>query len=241
MTSRFAAGVRSHGREFFRARVNVVLLVVLPIVLVEGFGRAMGVVPDLPFMEAVPANRGRMLGAVFSTAFITGLLGLFQIVSAQRADRRLVQTGYSAAMLLATRLATVAGFGLLVATVSFGVLRASLSLDAPVVAFLALILAGVTYGLLGVLVGAVVPNELTGSLVLVFIADLDGFLGVGLRNPPAVKKLFPLHYAQTLFESAALDGTVAAGNVVGGLVYGGVLAVLVILAFRQAMRTEGVV
>ncbi|WP_248905699.1 hypothetical protein [Halocatena marina] len=239
MTNKFVTGVRSHGRAFFRARVNIALLVALPIVMIEGFGRAMGVVPDLPFMEVVPADQGRMLGALFSTAFITGLLGLFQIVSAQQADRRLVRTGFSPGMLLATRLATVAGFGLLVATVSFVVLYRSLSPNAPVIAFVSLALAGITYGLLGVLVGAVVPDELTGSLVLVFIADIDGFLGVGLKNTIAVKTLFPLHYPQTLFESAALDGAVAVENVVGGLVYGGVLVTLVVLVFRQTMRVEG--
>lgn len=239
MTSRFVTGVRSHGRGFLRERVNVVLLVVLPVVLIEGFGSAMGSVPDLPFMKTVPANQGRMLGALFSTAFVTGLLGLFQIVSAQRADRRLVATGFSAGMLLATRLATVAGFGLLVAAVSFAVLVASLSLAAPVLAFASLVLAGVTYGLLGVLIGAIAPDELTGSLVLVFVADTDGFLGVGLENPVAVKQFFPLHYSQTLFESAALDGAVVTENVVGGLVYAGVLGVLVVVAFGQAMRSEG--
>lgn len=239
MTGRFVTGVRSHVRGFLRERVNVVLLVVLPVALIEGFGSAMGLVPDLPFMETVPANQGRMLGALFSTAFVTGLLGLFQIVSAQRADRRLVGTRFSAGTLLATRLATVAGFGLLVAAVSFAVLVASLPLDAPVLAFASLALAGVTYGLLGVLIGAVAPDELTGSLVLVFVADTDGFLGVGLENPVAIEQFFPLHYSQTLFESAALDGAVATENVVGGLVYAGVLGVLVVVAFGQAMRSEG--
>lgn len=237
--SNFVTGVRAHGREFLRTRVNLVLLVVLPIVLVEGFGRAMGVVPDLPFMETLPANQGRMLGALFSTAFVTGLLGLFQIVSAQQADRRLVETGFPFVTLLATRLVTVAGFGLLIAAVSFTVVRASLSVAAPAVAFASLVLAGVTYGLLGVLVGAVVPNELTGSLILVFVADIDGFLGAGLRNPPAVTEVFPLHYPQVLFESATIDGTVATSDLFGGLAYAGVLGVLVVLAFGQTMRTEG--
>lgn len=238
-TSQFIAGVRSHSREFLRARVNVVLLVVLPLVLVEGFGYAMGSVPDLPFMQVLPANQGRMLGALFSTAFVTGLFGLSQIVSAKQADQRLVKTGFPLGTLLLTRLATVAALGGAVAIMSYAVLGRSVAISSPALAFASLLLAGVVYGLFGVLVGAVMPNELSGSLVLVFAIDIDGFLGVGLQNPPAFAEYFPLHYPNRLFESSVLDGTVAVADVTGAATYAVVLAVLVVLAFWRTTRAGG--
>lgn len=229
---RLATGVRAHVREFLREPVHLVLLVALPPLVVEGYGRAMASFPEFPFMETVPGTLGRVNGAVFSAAFLAGLIGLFQVVSAVQADGRLGVCGYSRAELFASRLGTVLVVSLGSAAVSFGALWWQVAPAAPLAAFGALVLAALTYGLLGVLVGTALPRELEGSLVLVFVADFDDFLASGIVDVDSpVVNLLPLHYPHKLFRGAVLDGSVATGDVLAALAYLAVLFVLVLGAY----------
>jgi len=228
---RIATGLGAHVREFLREPVHVVLLVALPPLVVEGYGRAMASFPAFPFMEAVPGTLGRVNGAVFAAAFLAGLVGLFQVVSAAQADDRLAVCGYSRPELFCSRLGTVLAVSLVSAAVSFGALWWQVSVAAPAAAFAALVLAALTYGLLGVLIGTLLPRELEGSLVLVFVADFDDFLASGIVNVDSpVVNLLPLHYPHALFRGAVLDGTVATGDVLAGVAYFAGLFALVLAA-----------
>ncbi|MDS0280487.1 hypothetical protein NDI85_22120, partial [Halomicroarcula sp. S1AR25-4] len=71
----------------------MVLALVLPLVVIEGWGQAMAGLPSMSTVEAIPLDLGRVLGAIFGVAIIAGLMGLVQMISAREADRRLVQTG----------------------------------------------------------------------------------------------------------------------------------------------------
>lgn len=233
---RFGVGVRATLLESLRSTTALVMLLALPPVVVVGYAEAMAGFPALPFTETVPRTAGRMSGALFATAFLAGLLGLFQVVSAERADRRLVRAGFARGTLFAARLVAVLAVVAVAAALSLAILWVGVEPAGPLAAFGALMLAGLTYGLLGVLVGAVLPRELEGSLVLVFLADLDAVLSGGLVEASGVAGLTPLHAAHPLFRAAVVDGTVPGDELRGAL---GTVALLVILASVAYLRLVG--
>jgi hypothetical protein len=240
--NRFVVGVQANLLTFVRTPLNVVLALVLPLVVIEGWGQAMAGLPSLPTVEAIPLDLGRLLGAIFGVAIIAGLMGLVQMISAREADRRLVQAGFSPRTLLATRLATLAGVTVVIAAVNFGVLWITIGTEAPLLVFAFLALAGIVYAFLGALVGAVLPRLFEGSLVVVFLAMMDAFLSGDsplAADVPEFVKYFPLYHPKELLQSAAFDGTFASGDLVfvGGYVL--VLLVLVTAVFGATMRTAG--
>ncbi|WP_435120045.1 ABC transporter permease [Halolamina sp. C58] len=239
---RYVEGVELNVRTFLRTPLNAVLALVLPIVVIEGWGQAMAGLPAMPTVEAVPLTMGRLLGGVFGVAIIAGLLGLAQMISARKADRRLVQTGYPSWTLLATRLVTLGGVTVVVATVNYGVLRLTITPEAPVLAFVFLALAGVVYAFIGALVGAVLPRLFEGSLIVVFLAMMDAFLSGDsplAADVPEFVQYFPLYHPKELLQAAVFDGTFATADLVfvGGYVL--VLLVLVTVVFGVTMRTSG--
>lgn len=230
-----STGLKYFSLSFLRNPVNVALTLAIPPVVIEGFGQAMASFPELPMMSVVPANEGRILGSLFSVAFITGLVGMFQILSAERADERLVFAGFSRLSLLTSRLATVLLFCAVVSGFTLLVLQSAVELAAPLLAFAFLVLAGMIYGLLGVLIGALVPGRLEGSLVLVFAADIDGFLGSGMvSSTTTAMKLLPLHFPQLLLKSAVIEGTYSTDDLYPAVAY---LVVLLVLVTGVFVRT----
>jgi ABC-2 type transport system permease protein len=239
---KLAEGVRANVRTFLRTPLNVVLAVLLPLVVIEGWGQAMAGLPDVPTVEAVPLELGRLLGAIFGVAIIAGLLGLVQMISARSADRRLVQVGYPPRTLLATRLSTLAVITVAVAAVNFAVLAVLISPEAPLLTFGFLVLAGLVYAFLGALVGAVLPRLFEGSLVVVFLAMMDAFLAGDsplAADVPGFVEYFPLYHPKELLRSAAFEGTFATGDLAFVGAYVGVLLVLVTVVFGRSMRIAG--
>ena len=236
--ARLVAGTAAHVRAFVRHPLHLVFLVVLPPVVIEVYGMAMASFPEVPFVETLPATMGRINGAVFATAFLAGLIGLFQVISAREADSRLQLAGFRHWELFLTRLATIVAVSLVAAAAAFAVLAGQVDVAAPVAALAALALAGLLYGLLGVLLGAVVPKELEGSLLLVFVADFDDFLASGLANVDSpLLQLLPLHYPHELFTAAVTDGAIATGDALAALAYLGAAFVAVLLTY--VVLTDG--
>lgn len=230
------AGASAHAKSVLRQPTTLAMLVVLPPFVVFVYGAAMSSFPDVGFLDVPAATYGRVGGALFATAFLTGLVGLFGTVSAARADRYLSFSGFPSWVLFATRVVVSTGVAFVAAGVSLAALAASgTTVAAPLAAYGALVVAGSLYGLLGVVVGALVPRELEGSLVLVFFADMDSFLsGDVLSVNTDLVNLLPLHYPHAMFKSAVLDGTVAVGNVVPALAYLVVLTVAAGVAYAAA-------
>ncbi|GAB3686743.1 hypothetical protein GCM10028857_19350 [Salinarchaeum chitinilyticum] len=239
---RVAAGVRANVSAFVRTPLNVVLAVLVPLVVIEGWGQAMAGLPTMPTVEAVPLELGRLLGAIFGVAIVAGLLGLVQMISARSADRRLVQVGYPPLTLLATRLATLAAITVVVAAVNFAVLAVLVSPEAPLLTFAFLALAGLVYAFLGALVGAVLPRLFEGSLVVVFLAMMDAFLAGDsplASDVPGFVEYFPLYHPKELLQAAAFEGTFATGDLVFVGAYVGVLLLVVTVVFGRTMRLAG--
>lgn len=234
--SRAATGTRLRVTELVRQPTTLALLVLLPPVVVEVYGVAVESFPALPGTGAAPATVGRLTGTLFAVAFLAGLVGLFQVISARNGDERLVLCGYPRRTLLATRLATVVAVSLAGATVAFAAFAWHVDVAAPAVAFAVLSLAGLVYGLLGVVVGSVVPRDLEGSLVLVFLADVDNALSSGLFGlETALVEFAPLYHPHALFEAAAVDGTLATAHLAPALALVGGLLVVALFAYGRAV------
>jgi len=232
--SDLVVGTAAHVKEYVRRPLNLALLAVLPPLVVLGYGAAMQSFPAA-LVGTDSATAGQLSGAMFATAFLAGVVGLFQVISARQADRRLLLCGYSPTGLLTSRLVTVAGVSLLAAVISFAVLSTRVTPAAPLAALGALALASLLYALLGVLIGSVLPRELEGSILLVFLADMDDFMSSGMGNVNAtVAKLFPLYHPHHLFAAAMLDGTVPAGHALSALRYAAVLAVITYVVYVRS-------
>jgi len=233
--SRVATGTRLRLAELGRQPTTLAMLLALPPVVVELYGVALESFPVGPSMAADPATVGRMTGTLFAVAFLAGLVGLFQIIGAHSGDERLAVAGFPRSSMLAARLATMLAVAVVAAGVAYAVFGYRVDVAAPALAFAVLVLAGLLYGLLGVVVGSLLPRELEGSLVLVFLADMDNALSSGLfpvgwsvplpvvGDLPVVE-LAPLYHAHALFSAAVLDGTLADAHLLPALAWVGLLA-----------------
>lgn len=219
-----AAGVRT----FIREPTNVALLVVLPPVVLIAFELVLDPLAEAPGLDFEP-GAAELGGALFATAFLAGLLGVFQVVGAADSDRRLVVCGYHPVEVLVARLLTILMAGTLVAAITFTTfwLRTDVTPERPLLAFGALLGAAVLYGLVGVAVGALLGRELEGSLVLVFLADVDAFGSIGaIPTETDVLAYFPLAAPHDVLEAAVYDGAVATGDVLQMVAYAVALGVI---------------
>ena len=212
-----AAGIRSTLRE----PTTVVLLLALPPLVVAIFDVALATYGAAPGIEvgATEAERG---GALFSTAFLAGLLGVFQIVGAAEADGRLVVCGYRPAEVVGARLVAIGLASLLVTAITYATFAwmSPEEVAAPGLAILALFLAAATYALVGVIVGAVIGRELEGSLLLVFVADFDSFTSLGvIPTESELLEYTPLERPARLLADAVTAGTIETADLLGALLY----------------------
>jgi len=237
---RLAAGTRLRIAELVRQPTTVALVVLVPALIVEVYGVALASFPRLPGMSGSPATAGRVAGALFSVAFLAGVVGLFQVISARSGDDRLELCGYPRSALLTTRLAALLAASVVGAAVALLAVARTTTVGAPGVAFLVLLVAALTYGLVGVIVGAVLPRELEGSLVLIFLADADSVLSSGLVDTDlAVTRLFPLRHAQPAFERAVLAGELAFDPLARLLAYAAVALALAYLSYGRVGADGG--
>jgi hypothetical protein len=238
---RLRVGLSSTLREFLREPLNVALLLVLPPVVVTSYGSMMGAFPRLPSMDAAPETLGALNGTLFVATFLPGVIGLFQVISARSADERLAVCGFHRWVMFTSRLLAVAAASVLTAAVSLAVLTTRTEVADPASGFAVLAFVGVLYGLVGMLVGAVLPRELEGSLVLIFLADVDELMSSGLfRSDSVLVELLPMHYPHRLFQSAVGGETLATGNVVASLGYAAVLFALALGVYTLVTGEGGV-
>lgn len=224
---------------FVRDPLNVVLAVLIPLVVIQGLGMAMETFPQAATMGIDPSLNGKTTGALFSTGFVAGLSGLHQVLSAEQADQRLVQSGLRPGSLLVARIITVLVICAGVAGLSYGIISQSVEPAAPVLAYLSLLLAGGIYALVGIVVGAVSPGLFEGSLIVLIIADMDAFLGSGMAGDTSLEFL-PLYYPNELFRSAVFTGTTSESILIPQLVYLLVLLSLTSLVYRRSIDSGGV-
>jgi len=240
-TRQTVAGVRASARSFFRKPFNIVLLVVLPALSIQLYGISLAQFPKFEFFTTAAslATTGRITGAVFATGALAGVLGLFQIISARDADRRLSICGIPPRDLLISRFATLVGISVIIAAVSTGTLVVLLpdSVGAPVFAFVGLVLGSIIYAMLGILVGSVLPRELEGSLVLVILADMDNVLASGIfQIDQRITRFSPLSYPHDIVTQAVVDGTFAGEKVLPALSFVAVFGILAVVTYSWTVE-----
>lgn len=240
-TLQTAAGIRASARSFFRKPFNIVLLILLPALSIKLYGTSLAQFPEFEFLRtsASLAITGRITGAVFATGALAGVLGLFQIISARDADRRLSICGFPPTDLLISRFVTLIGISVIIAGVSTITLLVLVAepIGAPAFVFVGLILGSVIYAMLGILVGTVLPRELEGSLVLVILADMDNVLASGIfQIDQSITRYSPLSYPHDIVTQAVVDGTFAHEQVLPALAFVAVFGVLAVTAYSWTVE-----
>ena len=241
---RATISARANMRSFTRAPFTLALLLLMPIVSIQLYGLSVGGIAGFGlFGTDVPLQFiGKITGAVFATSALAGILGLFQSLSIQTADSRLVVSGYHRLELAAARLATVVVTALIVAVITAISLEWSVSgnLASRTITVAGLFVAGVLYGVLGVLIGSVLPRELEGSLVLVALADVSAIVASGLFPiRDSLTYLFPLSHPHDVVMQAVVEGSAATTHVLPALSYLLVVIHLTGFVYLQVLPARG--
>lgn len=186
--------VRRFLADYSRNGPNLVLLAVIPVVFVvvaapplADAARLLGGTGGGPAVETVTAG--------WAAAFLTAVAMYFQISSARTTDRRLALAGLARVRLATARLTAGAVVALLATLVAVLALAAQGPLDDPWRVAAGTAMFAVVYLGLGAVVGALVPNAVNGTVILMFIWILDVFFGPTLSGSESpVLRLLPTHF-----------------------------------------------
>ena len=212
-------------REFRRTPILLGLLVVLPVYYI---GALMYVVP----MTSLPVTVGgetttvsltnlvRVLMTPLTAGLLAGIVGLFVMQSSKAADDRLQLAGYRSRDLIAARVGLLAVGGSLVSVVSLAVVLVGFTPTSTLGFVAATVLAALTYGALGVIVG-VALDRLAGVYVMLFapIVDMLLFQNPMVTDSPTWVKALPGYFAMNATMDAAFTSGLNAGNFVGASGY----------------------
>ncbi|HEY5684092.1 MAG TPA: hypothetical protein VIY70_01850 [Acidimicrobiia bacterium] len=171
-------------REYYRTPLNLVLLAVIPVLLIAAFGNSLSRLAGMLEIALSPAM-GQAMGAMWSAAFLTGIMGFFMMIGAREADRRMVRAGYSPLQVVSLRFAAVALLGAGATVVSYVVLLSQVTPSNPAQTLLVLYMGAMIYGTVGVLIGSLVAGELEGSFALLFFFVMDAFIASPLFGDAA--------------------------------------------------------
>jgi hypothetical protein len=211
---RVALMAEMHGRDLLRRYVALGLLVALPLAF---------------YLASVREKRSPVTGGV-GMAFAVSGAALFSILSAQAVDQRLVLYGYRPVELLLGRLVFLGPLGLAIAsgfTVMIGLLSHPARLWVIGLGLAVTALQGVPFGLA---IGAAVPRELEGMLVLIGVIGVELAIGSG----GGVAKVLPFYGPRRLIEAGITEHGALAGPLALTLAYG--LALLVVARLFIAQR-----
>lgn len=236
-SARFFTPLGMFLREYYRNTLNLVLLVVIPILLIQSFGKALSRLADLFSGITLTLNMGKALGALWSAAFLSGIMGFFMMSGAREADRRLVRAGYHPVQVVGLRLVTVAILSIIASVVSYILLIIQFTPKNLVLAFAAIYLAAVIYSALGILVGSLIPGELEGSFAMLFFFVMDAFIGSPLFGTTSgVFALLPTHYPTKILAAMTAQQPHDPIHWFYVAVYAGVVITLASVAFYRVAR-----
>jgi hypothetical protein len=216
--ARLRGGLRYGFREYRRNVALWVLLVGLPIYFITV---SIAVTPDDPApLTVTEAGQQvtRMLpmsqlhGAIMvpiTVAFLAGLAGLFVVTGSAQADHRLVVAGFRPWEVLIARLGTITFAALLTTTVALLVTATSFSPLSWSIFATSNLLVALTYGMLGVLAGALV-GRLGGMYLMLMLPFID--LGIAQNPmfdaaPPEWANLLPAYGSVRVLLDGAFTAT----------------------------------
>jgi len=174
-----------HGRDLTRRHAALALLVALPLSF---------------YLASMDGDRAVATGGVGLAFAISGAT-LFSVLSSNEVDQRLILAGYRPHELLLGRLAFLAPLGLVIGAAFSGIMVGGSDPVRPWLTFLGVAAVALESIPFGLAVGAAVPRELEGTLVLI------GVVGIQLATPvdSIVSRVLPFHGAQELLV-ASVDG-----------------------------------
>jgi hypothetical protein len=239
-------------RQYLRNSLFVVLLVALPPSFIT---LSFIVTPDVPAIVRVPegdrtlaADVGmvNLHGAVMvpiTAAFLSGMLGMFVMLSSRGADRRLVSAGYPLGRLLAVRLAIIGALSAAITLISVGVTLLDFHPRQLELFLLVNLIAALQYAFLGALVGTFL-SAMSGTYLMFFVPMID----VGLVQNPMFPRdsvawwvqVLPGYAPMEVLLDVSFSERFDAGGALGvALAYLAVLAVVGLLAFWRVTAPRG--
>lgn len=172
-------------REQLRTPFTLALIVVIPVLFVFA---AAGALTDFAgaLGGSLTDDAVVSLGAGWSAAFISGVLGFFQAVSSRGADRRLVLAGLGPTRVAGSRIGASIILACIAAAAGYGGLLLRSDIPHPLHAAAAVAAFALIYVAVGIVVGSLVTGLLEGSLIVIFVFLLDVFAGPGMSEsaPP---------------------------------------------------------
>jgi hypothetical protein len=183
MAARLMALATAHARILTRRRTALVLLGLLPLAFYAALFRH--------------SDHAITVGGTAS-AFSAGGAGIFSMLPARAADRRLVLAGYRSSSLVLGRLIVLEAGSLVVSAVTSVVMMAGTGPAHPAEMFAGVMLVGAVAVPLGLALGALLSRELEATLVLI------GLVGIQLtsQSDTAFTRLLPFHAAGQLLDAS---------------------------------------
>jgi len=206
-----------HGRDLTRRHAALGLLVALPLSF---------------YLASMGSGDKSIVNGGVGLAFAVSGATLFSILSSSEVDQRLVLSGYRPHELLLGRLAFLGPLGLAIAA-GFSVLMGAVSQPTrPWLTFVGVAAVALLSIPFGLAVGAAVPRELEGTLVLIGVVGMQ----LALDRHSLVSRLLPFHGAQELITSSlAVHGPIA-WPLIETFLYG--MALFVLARVLVASRME---
>lgn len=139
-------------------------------------------VPEGGRSVAEPVGMAKLHGAIMvpmTVAFLSGILGLFVMLTSREADRRLVASGYPLLLLLAVRLALITALSLLITALAVGFTLIDFRPPQLGLFFLINFISALHYAFIGAVVGTML-SAMSGTYLMFFLPMID--LGL-LQNP----------------------------------------------------------
>ena len=235
--SAFAEVGGSFLREQIRAPLNLVLLVLVPIFFVLIFASVLG-----EFAAALGGDLAEQaatsISAGWAAAFLCGTLAFFQLNSSRDADRRLVIAGLGPWRVAVARIAASLVLGVVVSVVAYLTLWLRSGIEHPPHAALAILFFAAIYIGIGALIGALVRDPLSGSLLIVLVFSLDVFTGPSMTNSDPFGST-PTRDAGDLLIAAGLGQGSPAGDWIGTatVAVGGLAVALIAFWLSARNRT----
>jgi ABC-2 type transport system permease protein len=226
-------------RDLVRNRLATALLIVIPTVLYVLIWVTMGDA-TVTFQLSALGDRAltageRNLSLLFmgmtSISGLTAFLAFVLVLRPVAADQRLVFEGFRAGELLLAKILVMLAAAMAVALYVSLLLPLFFRPERPVGVLGAFVLTALVYGALGMVIGAVVRQELEGILVILLLVNLDaGWLQnpvfYGSAQHQEVIRALPGHYpGQVAMLSAFTEGGVGQEAGIALLYAGGALVI----------------
>jgi hypothetical protein len=186
--------VRRFLADYARNKVNPLALVLIPLVFVVVAAGALADAAEL-LTGGAEAPAVETAAAGWAAGFLAALAMYFQVSATRDADRRLAIAGLTRARLVTARLLTGLGLALIASLAALAALVLRTGADDPIRAVGGTLMFAVVYLGIGAVVGAVAPNPVNGTVVVLFVWIVDVFFGPSMSGLDRVAtRVLPTHF-----------------------------------------------